>query len=147
MALDYGEKFIGVAKYDVGSPVGPVAMEAIRFGPKAHEKIISLTDDYAVTKLICGIPLLLDGQVTKSSFKAYQFAQGLCFHSLFIQDETLSTHEAKERLGNRKFSKEQLDSCSAQVILEDFLFSESHFTLDQNPWHQSFIKKGFIREK
>jgi putative Holliday junction resolvase len=132
LAIDYGEKYSGVAIYKKGQDPYPLGFGRIRFKNQSDlvaeiQKIIS---DEFITDVIIGIPYLLDGKSTSMTEKVLAF-----FHLLksslqdtrvHAQDETLSTSAAKDRMMNSaqynfKVNLDYVDQIAATIILEDFL--------------------------
>lgn len=131
LALDFGEKFIGVAFYCVNrdpfpTPYGRIANKGEAFVLQELRKIIS---DECVDEMIVGLPHLTDGKRTASTEKAQAFINLLRQHlglPLHEQDETLSTFEAETRMKNSprynfQVNYSQIDAVAASVILEDFI--------------------------
>lgn len=131
LALDFGEKFIGVASYCVNrdpfpTPYGRIANKGEDFVLQELKKII---DDESVDEIIIGLPHLIDGKKTSSTAKAQTFLN-LIREKFSIpvheQDETLSTFEAESRMKNSprynfQVDYSQIDAVAASVILEDFI--------------------------
>ncbi len=131
LALDFGEKFIGVASFCVNrdpfpSPFGRIANTSKEAVIRELNKII---DDEIIDLIVIGVPHLIDGKKTSTTAKAEGFIQFIKEHfSLPIeeQDETLSTFEAESRMKNSprynfKVDLKQIDAVAATVILEDFI--------------------------
>ncbi len=131
LALDFGEKFIGVASFCVNrdpfpSPFGRIANTSNEAVVNELQKIIQ---NEMIEILVIGLPHLLDGKKTSTTTKAEHFIQFIREHfSLPIeeQDETLSTFEAESRMKNSprynfKVDMKQIDAVAATIILEDFI--------------------------
>jgi putative Holliday junction resolvase len=131
LALDFGEKFIGVASFCVNrdpfpSPFGRIANTSNEAVIKELHKIVN---DEMIDLIVIGVPHLLDGKKTSTTAKAESFIRFIREHfSLPIeeQDETLSTFEAESRMKNSprynfKIDLKQIDAVAASVILEDFI--------------------------
>ena len=131
LAMDFGEKFIGVATYCVNrdpypTPYGRIANKGEAVVLKELKQIIS---DECIDEIIIGLPYLTDGKKTTSTARAQVFVD-FVRQSLNIpvheQDETLSTYEAQERMKNSprynfQVDLSQIDAVAASVILEDFI--------------------------
>ncbi len=131
LAMDFGEKFIGIATYCVNrdpypTPYGRIANKGEALVLKELKQIIS---DECVDEIIIGLPFLTDGKKTTSTARAQTFVDfirqniNLPVHE---QDETLSTYEAQERMKNSprynfQVDLSQIDAVAASVILEDFI--------------------------
>lgn len=131
LALDYGEKFIGLATYCVNrdpfpSPYGRIANTSLESTLKEMRKTI---DDECIDLIVIGVPRLTDGKATKMTETALKFIERIREHfTLRVeeQDETLSTFEAESRMKNSprynfKVDLKQIDAVAASVILEDFI--------------------------
>jgi putative Holliday junction resolvase len=131
LALDFGEKFIGVATYCVNrdpypTPYGRIANKGQAVVIKELNKIIS---NESVDLVVIGIPHLVDGKKTSSTERAQQFIQMIrdqISQPVEEQDETLSTFEAESRMKNSprynfQVDLSQIDAVAASVILEDFI--------------------------
>lgn len=136
LAMDFGEKFIGVATYCVNrdpypTPYGRIANTSKDDVIKALKKII---DDECIDVIVIGLPHLIDGQKTSTTQKAQDFINFIRDHftlPIEEQDETLSTFEAESRMKsspryNFQVDLKQIDAVAASVILEDFIRRKKH---------------------
>lgn len=131
LAMDFGEKFIGVATYCVNRDPYPTPYGRIANKNPAQviKELKNIVDQEFVEVIVIGVPHLLDGKKTKMSLKAEEFIVFIKEHfSLPIetQDETLSTFEAESRMKNSprynfQVDLHQIDAVAASVILEDFI--------------------------
>ncbi len=132
LAIDYGQKVIGLALFCPGRD--PFPLPAGRIINKDEDQVIkdlqSFIDEEFVEVIILGIPHLLDGTVTKMTIKMLDFGTNLKanFPTLEVvyQDETLTTFEAEDRMKkdpryNFKVNPKEIDALSAVIILEDFI--------------------------
>lgn len=131
LALDFGEKFIGVATYCVNrdpypTPYGRIA----NIGDGAVIKELNrIVDDECVDIIVIGLPHLTDGKKTSTTQKAQNFINFIREQftlPIEEQDETLSTFEAESRMKNSprynfQVDLKQIDAVAASVILEDFI--------------------------
>lgn len=131
LAMDFGEKFIGVSTYCVNrdpypTPYGRIA----NLGPEQVVKELKkIIEDESVDIIIIGLPHLLDGKATKSTQRAQAFVDFIKEQftlPIEVQDETLSTFEAESRMKtsaryNFQVDLTQIDAVAASVILEDFI--------------------------
>lgn len=135
LALDYGQKFTGVATYKLGSDPFPICWDKI---PSSNEEsliagINQIIQDEFVDYIVLGVPYFTDGKETKMSKVVKAFGQRLQQKAgipLFEQDESLTTYEAEERMKNDprfnfKVDYNKIDSLSASIILEEFLNKNS----------------------
>lgn len=131
MALDWGQKFIGVAMFHIGRDPYPLAWGRLRGGSfeDVWKQLRTLLDDECVDQVVVGVPFLTDGKVGTSTLKTREFLaqlQSACTLPVVEQDETLSTYEAEERMKksprwNFQVDLSEIDAVSATIILEDFL--------------------------
>jgi putative Holliday junction resolvase len=132
LAIDFGEKFIGLASYCVNrdpfpTPYGRIAAHK---GQEhvLHELKLILENEF-IDLVVIGLPYLTDGKKTSTTQKAQAFVNLIREHfALRIeeQDETLSTYEAESRMKNSpqynfQIDLTKIDSVAACVILEDFI--------------------------
>jgi putative holliday junction resolvase len=131
LAIDFGEKFIGIATFCVNrdpfpTPYGRIANKGENFVFNELKRIIA---DECIDEVIIGLPHLIDGKKTSTTAKAQAFVElaktkiSLPIHE---QDETLSTFEAQSRMKaspryNFQVDYSQIDAVAASVILEDFI--------------------------
>lgn len=129
IAIDYGEKRIGIAISD------PLKMFAIPLTTLANNKDIwyeikKIFDDYNIIKAILGYPLREDGGKTKITDFVEKFASD--FKKKFnleikLVDERYSSSIALEHILESVKSKKKrkdkglIDQNAAAVILEDYL--------------------------
>lgn len=131
LAMDFGEKFIGLATYCVNrdpfpTPYGRIANKDFSFVTAELRRVI---EEEVIDLLVVGLPHLLDGKKTSSTERAQLFADQIRDHfslPLELQDETLSTFEAQSRMKaspryNFTVDYTQIDAVAAAVILEDFI--------------------------
>jgi putative Holliday junction resolvase len=131
LAMDFGEKFIGVATYCVNRDPYPVPFGRIQNKSEGQvlQELKRTLDDESIDLVVIGIPHLTDGKSTKMTEKAQGFVKLIREQIALpveVQDETLSTFEAEERMKNSpqynfKVDLHQIDAVAASVILEDFI--------------------------
>ena len=131
LAMDFGEKFIGVATYCINrdpypTPYGRIA----NTGPEpVIKELKTIIDNESIDLVVIGLPHLIDGKKTTSTERAQKFVDFIreqISQPVFDQDETLSTFEAESRMKNSpqynfKVDLTQIDAVAACVILEDFI--------------------------
>jgi putative holliday junction resolvase len=131
LAMDFGEKFIGLAIYCVNrdpypTPFGRLANLNL---PQVLKELTQVIDNECVDEIVIGLPVLLDGKQTSSTQRAQAFIKNISeFIKLPVheQDETLSTFEAQTRMKNSpqynfQVDLTKIDAVAACVILEDFI--------------------------
>lgn len=124
LALDVGEKRIGVAAADSSTklayPLTTIEVDGQEL--KALEKLI---DDEAVSELVVGYPRNLQGEPTQQTAFVEAFVSNIAFLGLPIvyQDESLTSVAAEKHLASTKraYSKADIDSYAAAIILTDFI--------------------------
>jgi putative Holliday junction resolvase len=131
LAMDFGEKFIGVATYCVNRDPYPTPFGRIaNTGPEAVIKELKrIVDGEVIDLIVIGLPHLTDGKKTSTTAKAQAFVDFIREHftlPIEEQDETLSTFEAETRMKNSprynfQVDLKQIDAVAASVILEDFI--------------------------
>lgn len=130
LAIDIGSKRIGVAVSDeLGLTAQPVLTLERRRNPREDLRSLArLCRRFAVTGIVVGNPLALDGAVSPQAEKVQSFAaelgelSGLPIH---LWDERLTTHEAHQILYEsgrpRQSHKQVVDQVAATLILQSFL--------------------------
>jgi putative Holliday junction resolvase len=131
LALDYGERFIGLATFCVNRDPFPTPYG--RIANLSKDEVIyqmrKVINDELIDLLVIGLPYLTDGKKTSTTTKVQEFIHFIKNHftlPIYEQDETLSTFEAESRMKNSprynfKIDLKQIDAVAASVILEDFI--------------------------
>lgn len=129
IALDVGEKRIGVAAFDgvvhIARPLGFVAVDG-----KELEQILRYIVDEKAETLVIGYPRNQSGEVTAQTASVEAFAQRLeqvTAAKLIFQDESLTSVLAEERLRahGKPYSRGDIDVQAAVLILQDYLEKNS----------------------
>lgn len=131
MALDYGEKRIGVALSD---PFNSFAMpdEAFQNTPEIFKHIASKVSEKGVSHIVVGLPLHMNGSDTEQTRRTRMFADALKEKGFSVSfwDERLSSKAAETSMlmadASRKTRKANIDSQSAAFVLQGFLDRKSH---------------------
>ena len=128
ICLDIGEKRVGVAVTD---PLDLTAQAVETIWTKGFEKdaerVLELCRRYETDRVLCGLPLNMDGSAGFQAQRARAFAEYLEGKGLKIrfQDERLSTKQARGVLleGDVRRSKrrEYIDQLAATYILQAFM--------------------------
>lgn len=129
LALDLGTKRVGVAVCDeTQTVVRAVKTVERKAWKKFLKQIIELIADFDAKALVLGLPLETDGGESEMSLEARRLARNFSLSldvPVFLQDERLSSFEAKGRLWEMGFDNEKVyanvDAEAAAIILEDFL--------------------------
>ncbi len=131
LGIDFGTKFVGLATFNPNNDPYPTPYDRIRFASDEQvcQEIKKVCKMEYITHIILGIPKLLTGEETNMSkrvrefhLKLTQIVQDIPVH---IQDETLSSFEAEERMKNSpaynfQVDYNKIDALAASIILEDF---------------------------
>ena len=131
LALDPGTKRVGVAICDESQKIVRAVKTLERSAWKKFLiQIKELIAEFDAVALVLGLPLETDGTESKMSLEARRLARNFSLSldiPIFLQDERLSSFEAKGRLWEMGFDNkkvyENVDSEAAAIILEDFLDS------------------------
>ncbi|CAO81359.1 Holliday junction resolvase RuvX [Candidatus Cloacimonas acidaminovorans] len=129
LALDYGEKRIGIALSDPNRIFSkPLCVLSNKGFEQLVEELKKLITLHQVTLLIIGIPYAIDGSITPKTEECQQILNRLKdVLSISVEgfDERYSTWEANEELKkmgyNWRQAKEIKDAMSAAMILKEFL--------------------------
>lgn len=126
IALDVGEKRIGVARADsstrIAIPVGYIAVDGSEWQEIA--KIARLNN---TNLFVLGLPRSNEGSETAQSAYVRRFAKAMVENipdaRIRFQDESLTSVLAEERLKSRKkrYEKGEIDAEAAAIILQDFI--------------------------
>lgn len=124
LALDVGEKRIGVARGDSGvrlaSPLLTIAVDGTEY-----EAIEALCQIERPNAIVVGYPRNQSGEATKQTAYVEEFVQPLQDKgvNLVFQDESLTSVLAEDRLkaSKKPYQKEDIDALAAALILQDYL--------------------------
>ncbi len=126
LALDVGEKRIGLAMADSQIKIA-VPFDWLENDDKIIEKITELVINHEIDEIIIGYPRNQAGEPTKQTQFVEDFANKLAEIDLDteikFQDESLTSVQAEQRLGNNLKDKGQIDAEAASIILQDYLES------------------------
>lgn len=133
MGLDYGSVTVGVALSDT-LLVNAWPKEIIRRDRESKlrhtlSRIEELARENAVTQIVVGLPLNMDGTEGERALAARDFAEKVRKRTglpVVLTDERLTTVEADEvmdRMGikDRSRRKERVDAIAASLILQDYM--------------------------
>ena len=128
MALDLGRKKIGIATTDEDRIFAmPKTIIAKKSNITDFNKIISIMQENNIVAIICGLPLMPNGDYGEMAHFAVRFATN--FENYYLQqtklnidilmfDERLSSFSARNIVGKKSKS---YDDVSASLILQHFL--------------------------
>lgn len=118
LAIDYGEKRIGLALSDAEQKF---AFEFEIWNPEQiMTQLLSLIKEKDISKIILGHPLNMSGQATLKTAEVLDFQkkiQELSGLEVELVDERLSSKIAENISGSSK----NIDSLAAQIFLENYL--------------------------
>ncbi len=142
MALDVGDKRIGVALSDPGQSLARGIHVLHRRSREADiAAVVSLVNEHEVEKIIIGYPRLLDGRVGEQARKVEAYAAGLekvVDVPVILWDERLSTAQAQRAMieagRKRRERRDRIDAVAAAVILQDYLDSLRWKTEGRDSW-------------
>jgi len=129
MALDVGEKNIGVAVSDALLTIAQGRLTLKRTSWEADlRQLRHLVEENEVGTIIVGKPLHMGGQESRQSLRMKQFAtklsKTLCL-PVILWDERLTSFEAEQQLEaaglNWRERKKHVDKVAAMLILQDYL--------------------------
>ena len=131
MALDYGEKRIGIAFTDITRTICSPFETYTRVNfAKDMEYISGLVKDKQVKIVVIGLPLNMDGSSGARVDRTHEFANALRKRidaKIEFVDERLSSVYAEEFLLSQDVSrakrKQVIDKLAAQIILQTFMDS------------------------
>ena len=130
MALDFGERRIGVA---ISDPSGTLAqpLETVSRGGSSEaalKRIAQLVAEYDVERIVVGLPLLLDGRSGSQAERARRFGGEVAQRtgvSVEYLDERLTSAEARRALRAAgvpaRKQKGRVDPVAAALLLNTFL--------------------------
>ena len=144
ICLDIGEKRIGVAVTD---PLGLTAQAVETVWTKGFtkdaERVMELCARYQTDRVLCGLPLNMDGSEGFQAQRSRAFAEQLSQRGLNVrfQDERLSTKQARSVLleadMRRSKRKDYIDQLAATYILQGFM--------DAGGWREEDEKKPELK--
>lgn len=130
IALDWGQKRIGVAVGDTASRI-PFPRDFILSDNRALEAVLELSQDENAEKVILGLPKKLDGSEGSSAQKVQDFAQKLRENleiPIELIDERFSTVVAQNLIQSADLAKQKrqkslrqdVDSLAALELLRNY---------------------------
>ncbi|HEY8379509.1 MAG TPA: Holliday junction resolvase RuvX [Nannocystis sp.] len=141
LGLDVGSKTIGVAVSDPGGTIATPRQVLARRGHEADAAAVAaLARELAVTDVVVGLPLELDGSVGHRARQVQRFLAVLrpalaglqAPPQLHTWDERFSTAGAERALLDADLSrarrKQVIDAAAAQFILQGWLDARHHMS-------------------
>jgi putative Holliday junction resolvase len=124
LALDIGERRIGVAKGDTGIRIAIPLLTLVVDGTEL-DRIKRLVADEKIDVLVLGYPRNQSGEATAQTQYVETVASQLegVAPQLVFQDESLTSVMAEQRLkaSGRPYEKGDIDAEAASLILQDYL--------------------------
>lgn len=127
LALDYGEKKIGIAMSDKTRTIA-TSKEYIHNNPQFFDNLKKFISENEVDEIILGLPLKLNGEDSEQTVRVRNFKELLDKNLGMVStlvDERLTTSYAEKLMisGNvrRDKRKQKIDSLSAQIFLQNYL--------------------------
>lgn len=130
LAVDYGRKVTGLAGYYAGhdpfpTPFGRIIYESDR---QLTEELNKIIEDECFDIVVIGVPYFTDGKESTLTKEIKAFIEKFSAQTeaqVFMEDETLTTFEAEERMKNDprynfKVDLKKIDELCAVIILEQF---------------------------
>ena len=129
LAIDYGEKRIGLAVSDelhiIAKPMSTLKVKSLS---DAVSKIQRIAKSQGIDKIVIGLPLGSKGGETKQSIQTRYFANALESTNgteIEFWNESFSTQQAKSLPNKTSSKKKNPDSEAARIILQEFLDSKN----------------------
>jgi len=132
LGIDFGDRNIGLAMSDsLGLTAQPLGCHTIKDRQDSDKKFFAdLVRKHGVGKIVCGIPLRMDGSSGSRAEKTRAFAHWLeqaVGIPVIFWDERLTTHQAQNVMHEQKVGlkakKSVLNQISAAIILQTYLDS------------------------
>lgn len=124
ICLDVGEKRIGVAVGDLGVLIASPLITLDVDGSEI-DAIAKIMSDNGADTLVVGYPRNQSGEPTAQTKFVSDFADKLSeiVKNIIFQDESLTSVIAEDQLKSygRPYSKSDIDSAAATIILQDYL--------------------------
>jgi len=137
LAIDYGEKNIGLALSDEMRIIAQGLESIVNRGSKTFESIRILVEKNAVSEVVVGWPLNMNGTKSQKTLEVEKFCLELekCIPvPVAKSDERLTSRQAERMLidggMSRKKRKKVNDKIAAQLILQNYLALKKN--LDRN---------------
>jgi putative Holliday junction resolvase len=124
LALDVGEKRIGVAVGDSGVRIA-IPFETIEVDGTEVKQIARLVVNENADTIVVGYPRNQSGEPTAQTAYVEEFAKQLqdMASNIVFQDESLTSVLAEQRLKaqGKPYTKGDIDAQAATIILQDYL--------------------------
>ena len=135
IAIDYGEKRVGLAISHEGILAKRYQTIKYKADDELLDKIAKICGEEEVEKIIIGLPVTLEEQkIGHQAEEVNEFVERLKKDTkkpIILQDETLTSEEAKENLREENISQDKIkmliDEEAARIILQDYLDRNENF--------------------
>ena len=133
LGLDHGERRIGVAVSDATGTIATPHSVIDRRVADVPVALRSLVTEFAVERVVVGLPLLLSGEEGQAARSARAFADQVAEETglpVFLQDERYTTVTAEDALieggVRRRRRRDVRDKVAAAVMLQSYLDRRMH---------------------
>lgn len=137
MALDYGDKTVGVAVSDelmlTAQPLETIKRARPTKLRQTMARIETLMEEYDVSEIVIGLPKKMNNEEGDRCKQTREFGEMLarrCSLPVIYQDERLTTVEADAVLAEGGVQKERrkqyIDKMAASIILQAYLERNAH---------------------
>jgi putative Holliday junction resolvase len=137
LALDVGSKRIGIAVSDelgiLATPHGTIERRSLRHDLAA---ILELVRDFAIKRIVVGLPVGLEDQETQQTRRTRAFAARLAGQAAVpvdLWDERHTSWAARQIVGGSAAVRRsgRVDAVAAALILQSYL--DNHATAEERP--------------
>ena len=124
LALDVGSRRIGLAMADSQVKIA-VPLGWLENNENIVQEITELVLRHDIDTIVVGYPRNQSGEPTKQTEFVEEFVKQFedveLDTEIVFQDESLTSVQAEQRLGNKIKDKGEIDAEAASIILQDFL--------------------------
>jgi putative holliday junction resolvase len=127
LGLDIGDRRIGIALADSTSPLA-VPLVTLTNNRSFLNELVKLKHQHNFSKIIIGLPYTFAGREGSQAHKVKELAEKIrakLLVEIIFQDERLTTKLASEKLRILPSATSDVDSVSAQLILQSWLDSRA----------------------
>jgi putative transcription antitermination factor YqgF len=126
LAIDYGSRYVGLASTD---PEGRLALRHSVIDQQHQDVFNALTkliNQERVAKILVGVPVSLDGEITDQTHVSLAFIEKLqaCVGEaveVISVDETLTSVEAEASVARDGVAKDEAHAEAARIMLAEYL--------------------------
>lgn len=125
LAIDYGEKRVGLAAADTETRVAlPLAILDNKGMKKLIEEIVKICQKETISRVVAGLPMGLSGKPTEQTEKTKKFISALkqkITLPINEQSEIFTSRQARGVFKEAGVKKRRVDASAAVLILNDYL--------------------------